>query len=32
MADVELKIKVAETLSQKDVGKNIAKLDRRYNP
>ena len=27
MADVELKIKVAETLSQKDVGKNIAKLD-----
>ena len=27
MADKELKIKVAETLSQKDVGKNIAKLD-----
>ena len=27
MANVELKIKVAETLSQKDVGKNIAKLD-----
>ena len=27
MADVELKIKVAEILSQKDVGKNIAKLD-----
>ena len=27
MADTELKIKVAETLSQKDVGKNIAKLD-----
>lgn len=27
MADGELKIKVAETLSQNDVGKNIAKLD-----
>ncbi|MBP5784327.1 MAG: AAA family ATPase, partial [Methanobrevibacter sp.] len=27
MADGELKIKVAEILSQKDVGKNIAKLD-----
>ncbi|ADC46286.1 cell division control protein Cdc48 [Methanobrevibacter ruminantium M1] len=27
MTDVELKIKVAETLSQNDVGKNIAKLD-----